>query len=183
MVCPLLLHASHLLFIVTFNDDKDCSQSENSFISANHVDVPLSLRHLEPWPLPFPAGYILSACLYYRTLSLILPVQTHAVLTKQHHLECFVTCFVERVRQSAQSAGSMGCIRGFTSSLSQRVLQCCPCSLPPFLSPFELSCQIEEEKTPKYRSVMWLSALQFFYLKLSVRFYLCTGPVGAYRIE
>lgn len=41
--------------------------------------MPLSLRHIELWPYPFPAAHILSACLYHSTLSLILPEHSHVV--------------------------------------------------------------------------------------------------------
>lgn len=56
------------------------AHNQRPFISAHHVDVPLSLWYLELWPFPFPATYILSACLYYHTPPLILPAHMHVVL-------------------------------------------------------------------------------------------------------
>lgn len=142
MVCRLLLHASHVVKIA-FSDDKECSQSQGSFISANHVDVALFLRHLEPWPFPFPASYILSACHYYHTLSLILPVSTHAVQNN-------ITCGVVWLALSCRKGGVHGLRFGGLHPPSASVFYVSSTLFPLlFLSPFELPCQTEEEKTPK----------------------------------
>lgn len=78
-----------------------------------------SASHLEPWPFPFPVPNILSACLYYPTLSLILP--ENGVLIKQHTTVCI------SIKDSQHVDGVFHVWVGlmeFVPHLSSKYLQC-----------------------------------------------------------